>query len=242
MHTQYTFETFFADEANASALAAARAAADAPGMHCSPLFLQGPISTGKTHLLQAIANRLRAEHPEMEVFCASSDYFVSLLIQAIVHRETDPLRERLLNADVLLLDDVQQLCGKQSTQKELCNAFQLFFRENRQVVLTSTLPLEELETMSHMLAAAPKLQVATLSAPDAQTRLSIVREKAEALGLNLSEAPLLYISKQAENVRQIEGALSRLLICRDFDLWDFNTENIMQMLLEDWYPSIRKTP
>lgn len=238
MNDQYTFETFVSGSSNSLAFKLARAAADAPGTSPVPVYLHGPAACGKSHLLYAVKNRISRNFPEMRVICIKCDDFTGELIQSMCHGHTQGFRESYRKTDVLLMDDIQFLEGKEATQQEFLSLFRILLDSGKQVVLTSTCPLEELP----VLKEAALFAEAEILPPDINTKLAAASCKAAEYGLALSEAVLLYLANRAENIRQIEGALKRILVHRDLGSFRLTQQNILKMLAEEWLPTIQKTP
>jgi len=238
MNAQYTFETFVSGASNSLALKLARAAADAPAAPLAPVYLHGPAACGKSHLLYAVKNRISRNFPEMRVICIKCDDFTGELIQSMRHGHTRDFRESYRKADVLLMDDIQFLEGKEATQQEFLTLFHILLDSGKQVVLTSTRPLEKLP----ILKEAALFAEAEILPPDLETKLAAASCKATEYKLTLSEAVLLYLANQADNIRQIEGALKRILVHRELGSFGFTQANILKMLEEEWLPTIQKTP
>ena len=228
MNAQYTFETFVSGSSNSLALKLARAAADAPAAPLAPVYLHGPAACGKSHLLYAVKNRISRNFPEMRVICIKCDDFTGELIQSMRHGHTRDFRESYRKADVLLMDDIQFLEGKEATQQEFLTLFRILLDSGKLVVLT--------------LKEAALFDEAEILPPDLETKLAAASCKAKEYKLTLSEAVLLYLANRADNIRQIEGALKRILVHRELGSFGFTQANILKMLEEEWLPTIQKTP
>lgn len=222
MYARFTFENFVTGPNSAQAFALAQAAADAPGEPAhSPLYIHGPSSAGKSHLLYAIKNRLSQTAPEKQVACLKYDDFTSELIQSIHCGRTPNFREVYASQDVLLVDDIHFIRGKEATQQEFLTIVELLLRGGKQLVLTSTCPLEELPVLNAALSAA---EVA-ITAPDPETMLTVAAAKATEYGMEIPEVVLRYITHCAENVRQVEGALKRIMAYRDLYAMELTAHN-----------------
>lgn len=241
MHTEYTFESFIPTDENNFAYRTAEAVANAPHLIYNPLVLFGPNGTGKTHLLHAIANRIRERNPDWKVVYSTCDDFVARVVHDLIVKDNTSYENLFLVPDILLLDDVHHIVGKEATQELLLSFFRRRIDANKLTVITSAVPPRDLLVMNMLEKEAKYPLFAYISAPQAETRLKIARAKAEALGLLITDAPLIYISNHTDNIRQIEGALKRILACRDFELFQFTTSNIMRMLSEEWLPTIQKS-
>lgn len=239
MYARFTFENFIACPNSAQAFALARAAADAPGEPAhSPLYIHGPISSGKSHLLYAIQNRLSQTAPEKRVACLKSDDFTGELIQSIRYGRNLSFRATYAGLDVLLVDDIQFIQGKEATQQEFLTIVDLLLQSGKQVVLTATCPLEALPVLNTALSAT---EVA-ITAPSPETMLTVAAAKAAEYGMEIPEVVLRYITHRTENIRQIEGALKRIMVYKDLYAMELTAQNLLKMLSEGWLPDIRKSP
>ena len=241
MRARYTFDTFIPHEGNRSAFDAARAVACAPDTAPNPLVLCGPNSTGKTHLLRAIENHLRSRNDATKIVSMNADEFTSYLIWALMHDEMDDFHSRFQGAEYFLLDDLHFLFGRESSQELFYSILQTLLEQGSKIIITSSIHLSTLTTLESALTNIPSLLVAKMELPDLDARLTISRTKAKALGLELEDAPLLFICNRSTNARQIEGALRWIRACRDLEFFAPTTANIMKMLLEEWLPSIQKS-
>ena len=238
MNAQYTFDTFIPGPNNASAFSHIRAAAAAPGMAAqNPIFLYGPASSGKTHLLHAMGNSL-LQQGFRNVICITLEAFLSELISAIHQGTLLRNSPRYTSAEALLIDDIHMLLDKEATQNELFFLINQFLRAGKPVMLTSCLPLEDYLPLQELLP----FQEIRLSLPEAEERLTIARQRAAMLHVEVSEAVLYYLSARADNVRQIEGGLKRILAYQELLSPGMTTGQILEMLSEQWLPAIRRTP
>src|SRR5258705_5055188 len=212
-----TFDTFIVGNGNQFAHAVAQAVAQNPGERYNPLFLYGGVGLGKTHLMHAIGHQVRATKPSARIFFVSAEKFMNEMIYAIQHARTLEFKNRFRTADVLLLDDVQFLAGKESTQEEFFHTFNTLHDAHKQIGLTSDGPPNEMNAIEERLASRFTLGVvADLKAPDLDTPAAIVEEKAELQGKMIpNEIALLLASSIKTNIRHLEGSLSRLLAVSD---------------------------
>jgi len=209
----FTFERFVIGPSNQFAAAAAEAVADRPGEAYNPLFLYGGSGLGKTHLLHAIAHRIATAHPRLKVSYLTTEQFVNELINCIRRKQMDTFRMTFRGVDVLLLDDIQFIAGKERTQEEFFHTFNTLQSTGRQVVFTSDarpadIPGVEERLRSRFLQGL----IADIQPPDLETRCAILREKARAAGWELSEDVVLFIARRVQkNVRELEGCLNRTI-------------------------------
>jgi chromosomal replication initiator protein len=209
----FTFERFVVGSSNQFAAAAAEAVAEQPGKTYNPLYLYGGSGLGKTHLLHAIANRLADTAPAIKVAYMTTEQFVNELINCIRRKQMDAFRQTFRGVDMLLLDDIQFIAGKERTQEEFFHTFNTLQSTGRQVVFTSDarpadIPGVEERLRSRFLQGL----IADIQPPDLETRCAILREKARAVGRELPEDVVLFISRRVQNnVRELEGCLNRTI-------------------------------
>lgn len=220
-----TFDDFVVGGGNQFAHAAALAVATNPGTQYNPLLLYGGVGLGKTHLLRAIATRLREDHPDWRVRYVTADSFMAELVQAIRADDVPRFKTRFQHLDALLFDDVQLLAGRERTQEEFFHTFNALYERGKQLVLTSDRPPNELLGLQERLRNRFQWGlVADIQPPDLETRIAILQRKAEAEGTSLPEDVALFIAEHARNnIRELQGAFTRifafsLLQRRDIDL------------------------
>jgi chromosomal replication initiator protein len=210
LNPYHTFETFVVGNHNRLAHAAALAIVDAPGQSFNPLFIYGGVGLGKTHLLNAIGNRLRQKGFRM-IYC-SSEQFTNELISSIRNQSTDQFRAKYRQADVLLIDDIQFIGGKESTQEEFFHTFNHLHAAGKQVVLSSDRPPKALPTLDDRLRSRFEGGLQTdIAQPDFETRVAILQSKANRMGVPVPYDVLLLVAERVDsNIRELEGALNRL--------------------------------
>ncbi|MDO4565697.1 MAG: chromosomal replication initiator protein DnaA [Oscillospiraceae bacterium] len=209
---QYTFENFIVGQDNRFAHAAAQAVAASPASTYNPLFIYGAPGLGKTHLLLAIKNSLTKTHPQLKVIYIGGDQFTNELIAAISSGSTEAFHDKFRSADVLLVDDVQFIGGKEATQEEFFHTFNALHNDHKQIVISSDRPPKEIKSLEERLRTRFEWGLlADVQPPDVETRISIIYRKAEQLGLKISSEVAEYIAVNVKNdVRQLEGAVKKL--------------------------------
>lgn len=209
----FTFDRFVVGTSNQFAAAAAEAVAERPGKTYNPLYLYGGSGLGKTHLLHAIANRLAETSPTFKVAYMTTEQFVNELINCIRRKQMEAFRQTFRGVDLLLLDDIQFIAGKERTQEEFFHTFNTLQATGRQVVFTSDARPADIPGLEERLRSR-FLQglIADIQPPDLETRCAILREKARAVGRELPEDVVLFISRRVQNnVRELEGCLNRTI-------------------------------
>ncbi len=209
---KYRFESFVVGSSNQFAHAAARAVADNPFRSYNPLFLYGGVGLGKTHLLHAIGHRLSETRPDLEIRYLQTEQFVNDLISSIRHNRMPDFRERHRNIDILLVDDVQFLAGKERTQEEFFHTFNTLHGAGRQIILSSDHAPREIPTLEERLRSRFEWGlIADIQSPDLETKMAILRRKAEIEGTDLPDEVAAFIAQQVKsNVRELEGLLNRV--------------------------------
>lgn len=209
----YTFDTFIVGRSNEFAYAACTAVAKEPGSTYNPLFVHGPSGLGKTHLMTAISNEIKRRRPETNIIYVTGETFANELINAIQQKkDTSQFHQKYRSADVLLLDDVQFIAGKESTQEEFFHTFNQLRQEGKQIVLTSDRPPRDIKTLEDRIRTRFEWGlIADITTPDFETRIAIVRRKAELLDLTLTdEISELIANKLKRDIRQLEGCVKKL--------------------------------
>ncbi len=230
----FTFERFVTGPSNQFAAAAAEAVADNPGESYNPLFLYGGSGLGKTHLLHAIGHRVATRHPQLRVEYLTTEQFVNDLINCIRRKKMDGFRARFRALDVLLLDDIQFIAGKERTQEEFFHTFNTLQSAGRQVVFTSDSRPADIPGLEERLRSR-FLQglLADIQPPDLETRCAILREKARAAGWDLPEDVVLFIARRVQkNVRELEGCLNRTIAYAQLTTLPVSVELVRKALSE----------
>ena len=211
LNSRYRFESFVVSSCNQFAHAAAKAVAEQPKRAYNPLYIYGGVGLGKTHLMQAIGNRI-ASRANMSMTYVSSETFMNQLINAIRFERTLEFKERYRNVDVLLIDDIEFLAGKERTQEEFFHTFNDLYDSQKQIVITSDLSPREIPTLEERLRSRFEWGlIADIQPPDLETKVAILRKKADSEGIALpDEVALLVASHCVSNIRELEGSLIRL--------------------------------
>ena len=235
MNPRYVFDTFVVGSGNRLAHAACLAVAEKPARAYNPLFLYGGVGLGKTHLLHAIGNSCQARG--LKVLYVSSEEFTNDLITAIRTHTTQAFREKYRSADVLLIDDIQFIAGKESTQEEFFHTFNTLHGQDKQIIVSSDRPPKSLITLEERLRSRFEWGLtADIQAPDLETRLAILRSKAERTGRQVSDEILESIARRVQsNIRELEGALNRILAFADLSGSSL-TPNLVEVALADLLP------
>ena len=208
----FTFENFIKGPSNQFAYAAAQAVAANPSGAYNPLFIYGPSGLGKTHLLNAIQVEIKKNHPDYNIDCVDCEMFTNEIITAVKTATTEQFRQKYREADVLLIDDIQFLAGKESTQEEFFHTFNTLHNDGRQIVIASDRPAKEIKSLEERLRTRFEWGLtADIQPPDFETRVAIVKRKAELLSLKLPDDVAEYIANHLkQNIRQLEGAVKKL--------------------------------
>jgi len=235
---QFTFDSFVVGPSNRMAHSAAIAVSNTPGQVYNPLFIYGPPGVGKTHLLYAIANGIRKGNPNANIVYIKGDQFTNELVDAIKTGKNIEFRSKYREADLFLIDDIQFIAGKESTQEEFFHTFNKLYEEHKQIVMTSDRKPSDMATLEDRLRTRFEWGLTMdIQPPDYETRMAILKNKAKSLGLDLSDDVCNYIAiNVTNNVRQIEGTVKKILAYRDLNNMPLDLPNISRAI-DDMFKS-----
>ncbi|MCA9400517.1 MAG: chromosomal replication initiator protein DnaA [Candidatus Omnitrophica bacterium] len=242
LNSRFTFDNFVIGASNRFACAAGLAVAESPAKAYNPLLIYGQVGLGKTHLIQAITHKIRKLHPDLKICYLSSESFTNELIDAIRNRSTLQFRKKYRDIDVLLIDDIHFIAGKESTQEEFFHTFNALHDSRKQIILTSDRPPKEIANLEERLRSRFAWGLITdIQPPDYETRVAILKKKIEYEPVNVPHEVIHFIAEQIKtNIRELEGALIRvaaysLLEDRPIDL------EIAKTILKDMVENVTKT-
>ncbi|WNF37143.1 chromosomal replication initiator protein DnaA [Bacillaceae bacterium IKA-2] len=238
LNPKYTFNTFVIGAGNRFAHAASLAVAEAPAKAYNPLFIYGGVGLGKTHLMHAIGHYVIEHNPNANVVYLSSEKFTNEFINSIRDNRAVNFRNKYRNVDVLLIDDIQFLAGKEQTQEEFFHTFNALHDDSKQIVISSDRPPKEIPTLEDRLRSRFEWGLITdITPPDLETRIAILRKKARADNLDIPNEVMLYIANQIDtNIRELEGALIRVVAYSSLINKDMNAD-LAAIALKDIVPN-----
>jgi len=213
-HDGYTFENFIVGSSNQMAHAAALSVADNVGMSINPLFIWGPSGLGKTHLMYAIANRAVERDPSLRVICVKGEEFMNEMIEAIRKDRNQAFRDKYRKTDMLLIDDIQFIAGKESTQTEFFHTFDALYEDRKQIIITSDRPPKDLTSLENRIRSRFEAGLLVdIQPPDYELRMAILRDKISQSGMEIPQDVLDFLAKNLqENIRQLEGVVKKLSV------------------------------
>lgn len=232
---EYSFETFIVGNSNKFAHAAAQSVALNPSVNYNPLFIYGGSGLGKTHLLCAICNEVKKNHPDYNIIYIKGEDFTNEIVESLRKKQPQEFRKKYRTADILLVDDIQFIAGKEGTQDEFFHTFEALHNANKQIVLASDRPPKDIKTLEERLRTRFEWGlIADIQPPDYETRIAILKRKAELMDLSISDEICDFIcSKVNRNIRQIEGIVKKLKALQSYSQTKVITIGMVQSALKD---------
>lgn len=214
LNPRYTFENFIVGPFNEMCYAAATAVVEDPGKNYNPLFIYGGVGLGKTHLIQSIGNKIKEDNPEKKIKYLPAEKMISMIVNSIKNHNIEELKKSLRELDVLIVDDIQFIAGKDKTQEEFFHTFNSLYQKNKQIILSSDRHPNTIPAITERLKSRFKGgMISDISSPDYETRIAILKKKSEEKGIDLSKDVLDYIANNIQrNIRELESGLNRLII------------------------------
>ncbi len=237
LSAKYTYDSFVVGSCNQFAHAASLAVAEAPGRTYNPLYLYGGVGLGKTHLMHACGHAIRSRNQHLKLCYISSERFMNDLINAIRYDKTQSFREKYRSVDVLLIDDVQFMAGKERTQEEFFHTFNALYDQQKQIVISSDCPPREIPTLEERLHSRFEWGlIADIEPPDLETKIAILKRKGDLIGVSIPDDVAMFIASRVKsNVRELEGSLVRLIA-----IASLRGEPISKILAQDAIRNIAK--
>ena len=229
---QFTFDKFITGSSNRFAFAAARSVAENPAETYNPLFIYGPSGLGKTHLLYAIATEVHKTNPDANIVYVRGEQFTNDLVNAVREGRNIEFRSKYRNTDLFLVDDVQFIAGKEATQEEFFHTFNALYENHKQIVLTSDRPPKDMALLQERLQTRFEWGLlADIEPPDFETRMAIIKDKADSLGMRFPDEVSSYVAENlTANVRQLEGAVKKILAYHQLDGIELNLSSVSAIL------------
>ncbi len=236
LNPKYTFDNFIIGSNNRFANAAAKAVYENPGIKYNPLFIYGGVGLGKTHLMQAIGNAMYNDNPDTKIIYCTGELFANEVISAIMNNQNESFRKKYRNIDLLLIDDIQFLAGKDKCQEEFFHTFNTLFESGKQIVLTSEKPPKEIALLEDRLKTRFEMGLSVdIQTPDYETRLAILRKKAEQERYVINDDILVKIATTVKsNIRELEGVFTKIVAYTSFtnnELTNSVVDNIIESVL-----------
>lgn len=243
LNAKYTFDTFVVGKNNELAHAAAQAVANRPGDAYNPLFIYGGVGLGKTHLLQAIANKMLADNPQLKILYVSSEKFTSDFVTAVKEGKAKDFKDRYRGVDLLLIDDIQFISGKEQTQEEFFHTFNELHQNGKQIVLTSDRPPKAIPALEDRLRSRFEWgMIADIAQADLETRVAILQRKCQEKSFGVTEDLLHLIATTVQsNIRELEGALNKIIAFHQLKNTEPTKETVKSILASFESQNMRKS-
>jgi len=234
LHDKYTFNNFVVGDNNKFAYAAAMAVSNAPGREYNPLFIYGGVGLGKTHLLQATGNKVYSQYPNLRILYTQTEEFLNEMIKSIQEYSTVQFKQKYREIDLLLIDDIHFLSGKERLQEEFFHTFNALFEAKKQIVITSDRPPKEISGLEERVISRFHWGLMVdLQPPDFETRLAILRSKIQSDNIQINDSVVNYIASNIKsNIRELEGCLIKLLAHSSIYKTDINIELAKRILID----------
>lgn len=228
----YTFDNFVVGDGSKLAFAASQSVANKPGAVYNPLFIYGGVGLGKTHLMQAIGYAIKKNNPKKKIEYVSSEKFTSEFVSSVMNRSSSSFKNKYRSVDVLMIDDLQFIGGKEQTQVEFFHTFNALYQAGKQIILASDRPPKSIPTLEERLRSRFEWGlIVDIQAPDLETRIAILQQKSKQKGVHIPLEALDYIAKEIpNNVRELEGALNRIIAYCELNNMKPNLENVTNVL------------
>lgn len=232
INSQYTFETFIVGQSNELANAASVAVAKNPGSQYNPLFIYGGVGLGKTHLMHAVGNKMLQSNPNARILYVTSEKFTNDYIASISHKKIDEFKKQYRNVDMLLIDDIQFIAGKEQTQEEFFHTFNELRDKGKQIILTADRLPKDIPAIEQRLVSRFEWgMVADVGAPTLETRIAILQTKLQKKGVEIPKEVIDYVAENVvNNIRELEGALNKLLVYQQIENKPLTTEQAKSIL------------
>ncbi len=239
LYPKYKFDTFVVGGNNKFAYSASLAVAESPGMVYNPLYIYGGPGLGKTHLMHSIGHHVLEHNPNMKILYVTSEEFTNEVIESIRRGNTAPIREKYRTVDVLMVDDVQFIIGKESTQEEFFHTFNFLHSSRKQIIISSDKPPKEMETLDERFRSRFEWGlIADIQAPDYETRMAILRKNAENYNKEIDEEIIKYIATNIKsNIRELEGAFNKIIAFAKLNNVDLTLSSAQEALKDVIYPN-----
>lgn len=228
LNPNYVFSTFVVGKSNNLAYAMSLAVAEAPGVSYNPLFIWGGVGLGKTHLMHAIGHYIADRDQNKKILYVSAEKFTNELIYSLMNKAGSQFRSRYRELDVLMIDDIQFIAGKDSTQEEFFHTFNTLHNANKQIIISADRPPKDIPDIQDRLVTRFEMGLVTdIQQPDLETRIAILQKKAELKKYVIPDDVIYFIAQNVQsNIRELEGSLNRVVACSEFNSEPMNTENV----------------